>query len=397
MPELATPRTCTGCAACDNICPHNAITVKPDEEGFLMPEIDPGKCVECKLCEKACPIVNGKDLKHGQKDYVYAFWDNVTRTQSSSGGAFSAVARQIIDRGGVVYGASWHDNFRLSHVRCTDLQSVAALRGSKYLQSAIEYTLRQVRTDLREGRPVLFTGTPCQIAGLRSFLLKPYDNLVTIDIVCHGVPSNVMFCNYISKLKESDRKYHDITGFQFRKLSRWGFEPAAITKDNKRILVTGVDNLYMEAFNNASTFRHCCYQCRFNGTQRVGDITIADFWGLGRQHTPFRHNISEGVSLVMTNTDSGEKLIRDAKDCFIEKRQLEEATKYNHNLVGSSRLPQNRDGVIDGFNCPCSSLKEINDTFHITPSGAAYVIKNIMIKSGLFWTAKSIIDKLRSR
>ncbi|MDE6266903.1 MAG: Coenzyme F420 hydrogenase/dehydrogenase, beta subunit C-terminal domain [Muribaculaceae bacterium] len=395
MPELATPQTCTGCAACDNICPHSAITIKSDSEGFLMPVVSPDKCVECKLCEKACPIVNGKDLKHKHKDYVYAFWDNATRTKSSSGGAFSAVARQIIDRGGVVYGAAWLDNLQLCHIRCTDHQSLAAFRGSKYLQSAIGDTFRQVRSDLREGRMVLFTGTPCQVAGLRSFLFKPFENLVTIDIVCHGVPSNVLFGNYIAKLKESGSRYRDITGFQFRNLTRWGFALAAITKNHKRIPVTGVDNLYMEAFNKASTFRKSCYECRFNGTTRVGDITIADFWGLGRQGTPFNHDVSEGVSLVMANTPGGEELILGAKDCFIEKRSLEEAIKFNHNLVGSSRRPANRDGVIESFNNPDLSLKEINGRFHITPSGASATLKNLLIRSGLFWTAKSILNKLR--
>ena len=222
MPTLAIQKDCTGCSACYNICPKNAINITPNKEGFIMPEVDYTKCVECKLCEKACPIVNNINLKYPEVDEAYAFWDNETRTKSSSGGAFSAIARWILNKGGVVFGAVWsEDGFHCKHIACTNAEDLKYLRGSKYLQSDIKRTFCEAREALQNGRYVLFTGTPCQIAGLRSFLLKPYERLVTVDIVCHGVPSNELFCNYINKLKTEYPKYNTATGFVFRNSYRY--------------------------------------------------------------------------------------------------------------------------------------------------------------------------------
>ena len=216
MPTLATKHTCTGCSACRNICPHNSISIKPDKDGFIMPVVDSDLCVECKLCEKACPIVNGVNFKHQEVKRAFAFWDNKTRTKSSSGGAFSAIARNVIEKGGVVFGAAWKDGFKCVHIKCETIDGLEAIRGSKYLQSDIGLTFSEARSALKEDRYVLFTGTPCQIAGLRSFLLKPYEKLITVDIVCHGVPSNQLFCNYIDKLKSEFPEFADANGFEFR-------------------------------------------------------------------------------------------------------------------------------------------------------------------------------------
>lgn len=396
MPVLATKETCTGCSACANICPHDAIYVQPDLSGFLMPEVNEKKCVECKLCEKACPIVNGVNLKYPDVTDVYAFWDNKTRTESSSGGAFSAIARWVLDRGGLVFGAAWRNGFKCAHISCESHDELPALRGSKYLQSDIEHTFVEARQALRNGRYVLFTGTPCQIAGLRSFLTKPYKKLVTVDIVCHGVPSNALFINYIDKLKSGYSRYVSATGFEFRNRRGWGYAPSA-TIDNCRLgTLVGVPNLYMSAFEKAAIFRESCYDCHFNGLARVGDITIADFWGIGASGKPFRHDVTKGVSLILINSDSGKDIVDNLKDCFIEERDLNEATKLNHNLVGSSKRPSYRNELIESFNNPNLSLEDINNRHCLVGTGLKNCLRDTLIKTGLFWPIKSAINKIRS-
>ncbi len=396
MPTLATSRTCTGCSACANMCPHDAIIIKPNELGFLMPCIDEAKCVECKLCEKACPIVNDVELKHSEVTEAYAFWDNKTRIKSSSGGAFSAIARWVRERDGIVFGASWQGGFECSHISCGVNDDLSVLRGSKYLQSDIRNTYAEARDLLKEGKYVLFTGTPCQIAGLRSFLIKPFERLITVDIVCHGVPSNRLFLNYINKLKNGYEEYVSADSFEFRNCRGWGIAPTPTKENCKLKPLTGIANLYMAAFDKAAIFRESCYDCHFNGLSRVGDITIADFWGIGASGIPFKHDVTKGVSLIIVNSKMGHKIIRDLNDCFIEKRELQEAVKLNHNLVKSSLKPQNREEIIAAFNNPNLSLEDINSRFNLVGAGLKSRLRNILISTGMFWTIKSIVNKIRS-
>lgn len=396
MPVLATLQNCTGCTACVNICPHDAIRMYPDNDGFIMPVNNHDKCVECKLCEKACPIINGRDLKNPKVKEVYAFWDNKARTESSSGGAFSAIAEWIRQRGGLVFGAVWHNDFLCCHVGCDVDQDISPLRGSKYLQSDIKKTFAEARTKLNEGQYVLFTGTPCQIAGLRSFLIKPFEKLITVDIVCHGVPSNILFSNYIQKLKNEYGKYSSADGFEFRNLRCWGYAPTPKNGYSRMKPLTGVANLYMAAFDKGAIFRDSCYDCHFNGLSRVSDITIADFWGIGVSGKPFKHDVSKGVSLVLVNSEVGKNIFKNLKYCFIEKRELQEALKFNHNLVVSSNKPSYRKDLIKSFNDPELSLKDINKRFNLIGGSLKNRAKDLLISTGMFWTVKSIINKLRS-
>lgn len=225
MPELATLDLCTGCSACFNVCPHNAIQMIADDEGFSYPHVNTEKCIECKLCEISCPILAEQDSWGKLNPAVYAMWNNIDRCVSSSGGAFSSFARSILDQGGVVYGATLDGNFVCSHKEIKSVDELAVLRGSKYMQSDIGDSFKNVKKRLRQNYKVLYCGTPCQIAGLKSFLQKSYDNLLTIDLACHGVPSNIVFQKYLLKLKDKI-KVNEFDGFEFRRLDGWGFAPS---------------------------------------------------------------------------------------------------------------------------------------------------------------------------
>lgn len=395
MPKLATNITCTGCGACENICPCEAIQIKPGKESFLFPEINQDKCIECKLCEKRCPIVNGKikEIKNQDTTDCYALWSLIDRTKSSSGGAFSAISRYIISHGGIVYGAAWKDGFECEHMAIECEDDLYRLRGSKYLQSNINKTFKEIKTILQIGRKVLFTGTPCQVGGLKSYLGRDFENLICVDIVCHGIPSNELFKSYIRKLKKEFPKYNSATGFEFRNLNAWGYAPRPKPETSNHALV-GVKNAYMYAFDKALIFRKSCYDCQFNGVRRVGDLTIADFWGLGHDGMPFKHDVSKGVSLVLVNNDRGKCVLSQLKDVFVEKREMSEAIKRNGNLIKSSKYNNYREEIIKAFLSEDKSLSQISREFSLIDRSPIAIIERFLIRINLFFLFKRIYNKL---
>lgn len=389
MPTLASHETCTGCAACLNACTHSAITMTADAEGFLIPHVDYNKCVECKLCEKVCPVISPLQDKGFMNPRAYAVWSELDRRVSSSGGAFSAFARYILSQGGVVFGAAFDKNLHCKHIEIQSMDGLAALRGSKYVQSEIGNTFVQVRNHLRADRKVLFCGTPCQVAGLKNFLRKPYPNLLTLDLICHGVPSDAVFQGYLKKI--SSRFAADVEGYEFRDRDGWGKAPS-VSVCGKFHRIYGVDALYMEAFNASAIFRKCCYSCPYSGLPRVGDCTLGDFWGIGRYGKPFKHDTMKGVSLVLANTEAGEAAMRQLKDCYIEERTLEEALIENHNLNEPSTLNPNRDNIIRDFLNPMMTLKDIDRKYKLVDHSLKATVKNVASRLGLFSIVKRIYN-----
>ena len=396
MIKLATKDKCTGCAACYNVCGQNAINMEADCEGFLLPIIDGNKCIECHLCEKTCPILTSKSPKSDVKPKTYALWSLMDRTVSSSGGAFSAFSRLILERGGIVFGASFDGDLKCKHVGVTDIEGLKALRGSKYVQSNIGDSFQQVKESLRRGKYVLFCGTPCQIAGLKAYLRKDYDRLLTLDLACHGVPSQAVFDAYISKLSLRFLEFSRIDGFEFRQRDGWGKSPS-VSLDGKLRLIFGKDNLYMGAFDRSMMFRKSCYSCQFAQLPRVGDCSIADFWGIGRHGKPFKHNITQGVSLVMVNNEKGMLFLNELKDVFIEERNLDEALIENHNLVRPSVLHPHREAIIKAFLNKSKSLKDIDTEFHIVNRNIKSIIKEYATKWHVFDFTKSIDNMILTK
>lgn len=327
MIELCDKEVCTGCGACFNRCDKGAISMVADKEGFASPQIDVGKCVGCGLCQKACPQLNPPTFHPPMGKKVYAAWakDDAIRLTSSSGGLYTVFAQEILKRGGLVNGVAFDKDFNLTHRLVDNAEDLAALRGSKYVQSDIGDIYRRVEQALKAGRPVLFTSTPCQVAGLYAFLGRDYPQLVTCDFVCHGVPSPTRFKAMVAETVRINR-VGDPVDFRFRDYARWDYHPVLI--DGSGGTFAGAPcTEYLEAFRSGVGNRQSCYSCRFAAFSRVADLTIGDFWGLG-SWTPFiRADKKKGVSLLLVNSNRGRELLnalsgdavrlmlRDVREC----------------------------------------------------------------------------------
>lgn len=395
MPQLANNQKCTGCAACMNICKHAAITMTPDSEFFFMPNIDITRCVECGLCETICPAISPVKTSNSACPDAYAIWSIPDRQISSSGGAFSAFSRVVFARGGVVFGSVLDSTFECHHIEAHNVDELTPIRGSKYVQSEICDTYTKVKEYLLKDIWVLYTGTPCQIAGLYSFLRKDYEKLITLDLICHGVPSNEIFKSYIEKLKNNRPDLSELSGFEFRNRSGWGLSPSA-TVCGRNIPLYDVDNLYMYAFDKSAIFRKCCYDCKYARMPRIGDCTIGDFWGLGRYGIPFKHDMMHGVSLVIVNNSKGQMLLDDLNDVYVEKRDIKEATIENHNLKSPSTMHQQRDEIISAFLNVGISLKTINSEFDLVDNSLKEYLKKYASKLGLFNAMKRVYNLFKS-
>lgn len=367
MVELCSVEKCTGCGVCYNVCPKQAISMQADEEGFLRPSIDIGKCINCGLCRKVCPPLNPV-RKHSRVSYPIAAINKEldVLVRSSSGGMFSLLADWTFAHQGVVYGVVMDAEKHVFHTVARNRSELASMRSSKYVQSDTRMVYTAIKADLKAERYVLFSGTPCQVAGLVNFLGKTdCSRLLTVDLVCHGTPSHKMFEAYLSKLAASLHiDVEKIEKFGFRQEESWGITPRFFLA-GKPVYVNERQNLYMRLFLSSYLFRPCCYTCAYTTPERVGDITIADFWGIGEK-VPFRYDTSRGCSLVLPNSEKGNFLFNEvAQGLNFEQREWAEALKYNHQLYRQSRLPKDRSKAIESlFN---KSLEDTYNEFYNTP------------------------------
>ena len=321
MIRITDNKDCCGCHACASVCARHSITMQEDNEGFLYPVVDTSTCTDCGLCEKVCPVINQDAPRKPQKVYAAKNRDEEIRRQSSSGGIFTPLAEAVIRDGGVVFGAKFDKEWNVIHAWTDTIEGIADFRGSKYVQSAIGNTYREAREFLKQGRKVLFSGTPCQIAGLRKFLRKEYDNLLTVDVVCHGVPSPLVWRKYLEETMENLRAERNagkntvssslmdlpvITGISFRdKTHGWKKFGFRLRYDDSTLLQPFSDNVFMKGFLKNLYLRPSCYACAARSGKSGSDISIADFWGVQNYYPEFDDD--KGIGLVLVNTDKGRK------------------------------------------------------------------------------------------
>lgn len=342
--------TCTQCMACANACPKGCIKMVDVGQGFTIPQIDKNVCMECGACMHSCHQLEN-NLERYTPVKTLACWTKVTsdRRKSSSGGAFSVLARKILSQNGVVYGATMDKGLHVRHICIDRSEELFRLQGSKYVQSYLGDTFIQVRNHLNEGRLVLFTGTPCQVGGLLVFLRKKHENLITCDMICHGVPSQRAFNAFCERTKLKGT----CDGVSFRFTEGWGYQLAREfvyqTKDNdsssvciKRKPICPHNAWYLRAFNKGLMFNEACYTCSYACPERVSDFTMADYWGLGSK-IPFNHPTYQGVSMLLVNTTKACDMLTNMQNLFYEERDLQEALDGNYNLSHSSMRPENRD------------------------------------------------------
>ena len=328
---ICKQENCTGCGACIAACPKRCIALQETNAiGHVYPVVDESVCISCGLCQRVCPQ-NKQPVLTAPKN-TYAAWslNQEERKRSSSGGLASYFSRKMLENGGVVYGCSSNVSAgQIAHVRCETEEQAKKLRGSKYVQSRTENSFTLCKNDLQAGKEVLFIGTPCQVDGLKAFLGKPYENLTTADLVCHGVaPQKLLF----EHLKNLSRENGDEIAFR----TPHGMRLTVIKNGATTVSVGHRKDAYYMGFLSGLYFRDNCYACLYAKTTRMGDITLGDFWGLGKE-IPFEEDQRNGVSLLLVNTRKGEELLQKFADgLFIKERTLDEAKKENGNLYKPS-------------------------------------------------------------
>ncbi len=389
MIKITDKKDCCGCAACVQRCPKQCISLKEDGEGFLYPVVDESLCVGCGLCEKVCPIINRPEKLPVKEVLAVKNRNEDERMASSSGGVFVALAKKVIDQGGVVFGAVFDENWEVKHTCAESMDGVRPMMGSKYVQSRIGDTFRQAEKFLKDGRKVLFTGSPCQITALHNYLRKDYPNLLSVDFLCHGVPSPGVWRRYLDEvfdrsarraaagkntvLSSSLKSLPVITGIEFRDKTLHGWQKysfvvrgASASKAGKNtVLLSDIhyDNPFMKGFLRNVYLRPSCYRCKCKNGVSHSDLTIGDFWGIDRISKEFDDD--KGVSMLLILSDKGESVIQSIemdKEVF----SLDTAKLLNGGFKERQLIPSKRKWFFKQFNKKCELKKLIIECSKLT-------------------------------
>ena len=373
MIDITDTRNCAGCEACVNRCPKHCISMKADVEGFLYPVVDKTTCIDCGLCEIVCPITNLAESSKPLQVLATINTDNSIRKESSSGGVFTPLAEKIINEKGVVFGVRFDENWQVVFDYTETLEGLTAYRGSKYVQATINNAYQKCEQFLKEGRWVLFTGTPCQVSALKLYLKKEYSNLITADFACHGAPSREVWSRYLEEEIENHKTAQRVVvgkstvssslnlmslieDIKFREKSdgwkKFRFvlkfdEPSGDVEKSSVLSSIHYLNPYYQAFNTGVLLRPSCYVCKIkNACRSHADITMADFWGISEVDSTFDDD--KGTSLILLNTEKGVSFFNNIT---LRQRSFsyDIALKYNEGLREGSYYHPRRDFFFSNF------------------------------------------------
>lgn len=344
-------KKCNGCTACKNICPKKAITMIESYDGFLYPSINNNLCINCGICESICPILKENKKTEDPPITIAAYNKDLSeRLLESSGGIFSLLAKETLKNNGVVYGAAMNNNFeKAEHIRITEIDDLYKIYSSKYIQSDLSDVFIKVKSDLENGLLTLFSGTPCQIGGLKCYLKKDYDNLICVDIICHGVPSPKVWKLYKQKLEKESCSKIKFVSFRDKSFG-WNNFSFKTEFDNENIfLESAFKNKYIKLFLSNYILRQSCYDCKFKTITRESDITLADLWGANKI-VPELNDIN-GVSFVLLHTKKGNELFsKISTKTIFQKIDITPAIEENSAAIRSVTMPNEREKFFKTLN-----------------------------------------------
>lgn len=387
--------TCCGCTACKNICPKDAIKMQEDFEGFLYPVIDKSRCINCGLCDKVCPVINKKkNSENNIEAYAMRLKDKDSLRNSTSGGAFSAIAKYVLRNDGIVFGVGYNENYEILHKEANNYEEIKEMRGSKYIQSDLNDSFKKTKEYLVEGKYVLFSGTPCQIEGLKNFLDKDYNKLITVDLICHGVPSPKLWREYLKYQKKKFKS--DIEEISFRNKT-YGYHSGTMKikfNNGKTYFGSARVDLALKSFFKEISSRPSCYDCAFKKKSHVSEFTIFDCWSFEKLVSNGKDD-DLGYTNILVNNKKGKKIYNEIlADIYSYPVDINMAIKLDGIMVENSAIPHKDRNLFYTIMNERSLKEAVQEYIPITIKDYAIEkIKAILFNLGILKQLKKIKEK----